>query len=237
MSCFSEMILEQDLTISNEAVLESPQLVTKSSKKRRRTSKSGPKQNEENKVSDELRKTAHREIERQRRQEMSTLYASLRELLPLEYIKVYICFFPFKYYFKEALNQSTWQGKRSVSDHMHEAASYIKDMEKKIEELQLRRDELKNASASNTTFDLPNFVTVNCCCDGLEILINCGVKEGYGFSLSRVIVELTHNGLDVVTCISNKVNGRFLYKIHTQVNALAYINLAELQQRLAYEIN
>ncbi|XP_057786283.1 transcription factor bHLH36-like [Salvia miltiorrhiza] len=212
MSCFSEMILEQDLTISNEAVLESPQLVTK---KRRRTSKSGPKQNEENKVSDELRKTTHREIERQRRQEMSTLYASLRELLPLEYIK----------------------GKRSVSDHMHEAASYIKDMEKKIEELQLRRDELKNASASNTTFDLPNFVTVNCCCDGLEILINCGVKEGYGFSLSRVIVELTHSGLDVVTCISNKVNGRFLYKIHTQVNALAYINLAELQQRLAYEIN
>ncbi|XP_057798486.1 transcription factor bHLH36-like isoform X2 [Salvia miltiorrhiza] len=215
MSCFSEMILEQDLTISNEAVLESPQLVTNSSKKRRITSKSGPKQNEENKVSDELRKTTHREIERQRRQEMSTLYASLRELLPLEYIK----------------------GKRSVSDHMHEAASYIKDMEKKIEELQLRRDELKNASASNTTFDLPNFVTVNCCCDGLEILINCGVKEGYGFSLSRVIVELTHNGLDVVTCISNKVNGRFLYKIHTQVNALAYINLAELQQRLTYEIN
>ncbi|KAL1531467.1 transcription factor bHLH36-like [Salvia divinorum] len=209
MSCFSDepsLVLEQV-----QDVLDSPQLVTKSSKKRRRASKS----NEENKESDDkMKKSMHREIERQRRQEMSTLYASLRELLPLEYIK----------------------GKRSVSDHMHEAANYIKDMEMKIEELQSRRDELKNASPSNS-FDLPNYVTVNCCYDGVEILMNCGIKEGYGFALSRVIMELIQSELDVVACISNKVNGRFLYKIQAQVNALVYIDLAELQMRLANEIN
>ncbi|KAF6160265.1 hypothetical protein GIB67_019034 [Kingdonia uniflora] len=144
------------------------------------------------------RKIIHRDIERQRRQEMTTLYSSLRSLLPLEYL----------------------QGKRSISDHMNEAATYIKEMQKKIQELSDKRDKLKRVTNS-TTLDvvtsLPNCVTINKCWPGAEVIISSSLKDGAVFPFSRVMESLVEEGLAAVSYVSTKVNENLLHTIKLEV--------------------
>lgn len=173
------------------------------------------------------KKLMHREIERQRRQEMSTLYASLRQKLPLENIK----------------------GKRSTSDHILEAANYIEQLQKNVKNLEERREKLKKESiglsniprsGSSTASDSSPaaIVMVKECLDGMEILVNCGLNNE-GFRLSRVLQVLFQEGLTIVNCSCAKINNTtVLHTIRTEVSSYQpRINVDVIQQKLADTIH
>ncbi|PWA46789.1 achaete-scute transcription factor-related protein [Artemisia annua] len=155
----------------------------------------------------------HREIERQRRQDMTKLNGSLRNLLPIEFVK----------------------GNRSISDHRHQAMQYIKQMEENVKGLSTRRDKLKNNKSSSSMNHLHNTVSVNLCNGGVDILINsCTIEDG--FHLSLVLKALDEEGLNVTSCTSTKANDRLLHAIQSEEN-LASLDLSMLQQRLTFVAN
>lgn len=162
------------------------------------------------------RKKKHREIERQRRQELASLFTSLRSKLPLEFIK----------------------GKRSMSDYMNEAVNYIKHLQTKIRELSFKKDELKSIhslanldSPSSDSSGLTIF-TVNSCCESVEIVISRSIREK-DLLLSTVLELLLQHGLDVVSCFSCQVNDRVLHTIHCELaDGNGIINLTLLEGEL-----
>nr|XP_043614399.1 transcription factor bHLH118-like [Erigeron canadensis] len=159
------------------------------------------------------KKMVHREIEKRRRQQMAQLYATLRDLLPLKLVK----------------------GNRSISDHMHQAVHYIKQMEENIKDLSIKRDKLKKSSDPNNESSmnyLPNnTVSVKFCEGGIEILINsCSIQDG--FTLSRVLKALVVEGFSVTNCTLTEVNNRLLHSIRCEASDLALVDLSMLQQRL-----
>ncbi|XP_060215406.1 transcription factor bHLH55-like [Lycium barbarum] len=176
--------------------------------------------------SNELKKVVHRNVERQRRQEMANLVASLRSLIPFEFIK----------------------GERSISDHMQVAVNYIKQCQKNIEELDNRRKRIKNISLDDQNKSSTNYVhnhnsnncvTVNKCEDGMEILINVnnGHKEEI-FSLSKVLRWLLEEGLNVVSCVNSKHDEWTLIRIQCRVSDISSgLTAAGLQKKLTDVIN
>ncbi|GLT49303.1 hypothetical protein SLA2020_228690 [Shorea laevis] len=165
----------------------------------------------------EKKKMMHRDTERQRRQEMAALCASLRSLLPLEYIK----------------------GKRAVSEHVDGAVNHIKDLQKRTEELSVKRDELKKLSGfeeASSRNSLPTSSVVRPCFGGFEVMISTGIGV-QALRLSRVLKLLLEEGLDVVNCISTKVDGGFIHTIQSQViNDLTSVDAYTLQQKLNEEV-
>ncbi|RAL52210.1 hypothetical protein DM860_016059 [Cuscuta australis] len=193
--------------------------------KNTRRYKSSTVQGESSTSEEKQRRMMHRDIERQRRQEMASLYASLRNQLPLEYIK----------------------GKRSVSDHVMEAVRYIEHKQKSIRELEEKRDMLRSWSKNDDEGDChvaeagasqaAATVTVRPCLEGVEILISCGIPK-LGFRVSRALHLLgDQQGLQLLSCVCSRVDDTLLHTIRAQVSPHARVDFQELQRNLIYALN
>ncbi|XP_020208943.1 transcription factor bHLH36 [Cajanus cajan] len=173
------------------------------------------KKNHGNSNEHNKKKMIHKEIERQRRQEMATFFASLRSLLPLEFIK----------------------GKRSISDHMNEAVNYIKHMQNNIKELGARRDELKKLSNYSNTENNQEGLHTSCNFTVHEnngimgIEITSGSREKRP-KLSKLLKLLIEEGLEIVSCLSTEVNGRLIYSVQCEVNNSSSVDLSELRKKV-----
>ncbi|XVE58652.1 hypothetical protein DITRI_Ditri04bG0186000 [Diplodiscus trichospermus] len=206
--------IRQDLITGHDSVEGNP-IIANSMRKSRRRKVCHMEDSIEGFTCDKYKKQRlHREIERQRRQDMASLYASLRSLLPDEYIK----------------------GKRSMSDHMNEAVNYIKDLEKKVKDLGVKREELKRVSnlaalVSGTETSNHCFM-IRPCLTGIEIMFRCGFKE-QELPLSRVLAVLVDEGFPVASCVSTKSEEYLLHTIQTEVNDPTGVNLTGLQQKLS----
>ncbi|KAA0042816.1 hypothetical protein IC582_022300 [Cucumis melo] len=165
---------------------------------------SDDKDDENNSNEHKKKKIMHRDVERQRRQEMSSLYSTLRSLLPIEYLK----------------------GKRSICDHMHETVKYIRYMQSKIQELCDKRDELKKLQSNNQNPDMVETETLKSTkrdkvvvrardgSGGIQVILDTATR--HRLPLSNILVALTDQGLEILSCSSNKLNDRFLHTIESQ---------------------
>lgn len=70
----------------------------------------------------------------------------------------------------------------------------------------------------------------------MDIEINARVGEEDVFPLSRVLHVLIQEGLNVVDCVSSRVNQRRIYVIRCEVSDEISIDSSQLQQRLMSEI-
>ncbi|KAJ0265537.1 Transcription factor bHLH125 [Hirschfeldia incana] len=178
----------------------------------------------------------HRDIERQRRVEVSSLFKSLKSLLPLQYI----------------------QGKRSTADHVSQAINYIKDLQNKIKELNEKKTRLNKfipgkITARPTTEECTSSVSsslsissLRCSCVddkhitvmvmpcflGMEIIISCCLERNK-FCLSSVLQILAQEGkLSVVSCVSTRLQQRFIHTIVSQVGNGIKVNISELKDKI-----
>ncbi|KAK7314932.1 hypothetical protein VNO77_33463 [Canavalia gladiata] len=213
--------ISQDLILEDYASLDVNDSDKKFSSSQPKTLFNGYDKNHGSSSNEHDKKMIHREIERQRRQEMATFHASLRSLLPIEFIK----------------------GKRSISDHMNEAVKYIKQKQNTIKELGAKRDELKKLSNYHSKMENNNHESLhtfgNITIHENNGIVGIEITESFteeSFKLSNLLMLLIEEGLEVVSCFSTQVNGRLLQSVQCEVNDCNSVDLSELRRKVANEI-
>lgn len=119
-----------------------------------------------------------------------------------------------------------FQGKRSIVDHIDAATNYIKYLQNNMKELGLKRDyELNNNSYNTATLCsgsrssggyTSSRVMVYPILGGVKFVFTNGFDEEK-LHLSRVVSLLLQERVDVVSCVSTKVNEKLLHTIHCEV--------------------
>lgn len=90
---------------------------------------------------------------------------------------------------------------------------YVKDLKENIEDLERKREKLKNTIYSDDDEDK---IIVKSCNEGVEISIKGGV------SLSKVLKVLMKEELIVNSCVSSTINQRLIHIIQTKVSYLIF---------------
>lgn len=134
------------------------------------------------------------------------------------------------------------QGKRSISDHMTEAANYINHLKSKIQELEEKRDRMRWLIASSNNSGSPQiegsssspYISVRATLIGAAVVIVC--ELGHELPLSRVIAALVEEGLNVISILISK-NKQLVYttiecEVHTIY--LLFSNYEELHGRFEF---
>lgn len=128
---------------------------------------------------------------------------------------------------------------------MHVAENYIRELQRKNQDLRSERDRLRknsdniipSSSSSKDTnhvkledqevkrSDSGSIIRVRRSRAGIEVVVNTAFE--LGLPLGKLLRVIAEQGLNVVACVSAKVNDRFLHTIESEV-----INIRKLFNHL-----
>ena len=125
-----------------------------------------------------------------------------------------------------------------MSDNMQEAVNYISHLQKRVEELRAKRDELKNTSDQVTergestclTSCVQESVAVEASRAGVRVIVRTPLSGGV--SVSRVLDLLLREGLVVVSCVSTNLEERSLHSIESEVLLVDSLNATGVRARI-----